>query len=441
MRADPPADAGDVAPGAVRSTSIVGVSLVAWGIGSYAYYLIAGRMVGPATYGLVSAMIAVIAIIGWPSLSLQWSMARTFAAHGAADRPGVLAVYRHALVRATALAVVLAAIAITITLVVSAAGFGVPVWAVVATALSAIPMLPLAVVLGALQGRHRYGAYAAAFAATGVLRALLILPLLLLPVVGATPVVLATGIALAVGVLIAMWHTRGDLRIRAHVPAPIWRSVTRGMGATVVGLLGFASIFGLGVVVARLRLTPVDAGYFGAAGVLARAMIIAPQALTVVLLPRIASRRSRDVPTGALLGGAVLVTTAIGVIVSLACIVVGDQVMHLTFGASYASAGDLLPQYVLTSTLICALFLLVNHHVARGDHRFAWFLGGLALLHVVLLGLLGNGPNAIIAIDGVAAVLGLLGHEWIYRGTGDGLIAGSRMALSAARSGVGARGG
>ena len=54
---------GSTPDAAVRHVGLVGASMVAWAIGSYAYFLIAGRVVGPATYGLVSALIGVLAII------------------------------------------------------------------------------------------------------------------------------------------------------------------------------------------------------------------------------------------------------------------------------------------------------------------------------------------------------------------------------------------
>ncbi len=433
-------DTGGTPPGAVRSTSLVGASFVVWGIGSYAYYLIAGRLVGPSVYGLVSALIAVLTIIAWPCLAVQWAMARTVASHLGPDRPGALAVYRRAIIRSGVISVVAAALATGVTLGLAAAGETVPTWPLIATYVSAVPVLPLYVALGALQGEHRYTPYALSYAITGVLRAVLVLPLVLLPVVGAGPVVVANGVAAFAGLAVAAWLSRDDLRVRTPPPDAIWRAMTSGLGATVVGLLGFASIFGLGVVVARLRFTSVDAGYFGAVGVLARAMIIVPQALTIVLLPRVAARRRRDVPTGALLGAAVGVTVAIGVVVAIACEFLGEQVIRITFGPAYAAAGDLLPQYVLASTLICALFVLVNHHVARSDHRFSWLLGGLAIVHVVLLVLLGSTANAIIGVDAIAALIGLIGHEWLYRGTGDSLLTGTRMALSSARTVINSRG-
>ncbi len=433
-------DTGGTPPGAVRSTSLVGASLVVWGIGSYAYYLIAGRLVGPSVYGLVSALIAVLAIIGWACLAVQWAMARTVATHLGTDRPGTLAVYRRAIIRSGVISVVAAALATGVTLGLAAAGETVPMWPLIATYVSAVPVLPLYVALGALQGEHRYTPYAVSYAITGVLRAVLVLPLVLLPVVGAGPVVVANGVAAFAGLAVAAWLSRADLRVRTPPPDAIWRSMTAGLGATVVGLLGFASLFGLGVIAARLRFPSVDAGYFGAVGVLAHAMIIVPQALTIVLLPRVAARRSRDVPTGALLGAAVGVTVAIGVVVAIACAFLGEQVMRITFGPAYAAAGDLLPQYVLASTLIGALFVLVNHHVARSDHRFSWLLGGVAIVHVVLLVLLGSTANAIIGVDALAALIGLIGHEWLYRGTGDSLLTGTRMALSSTRAVINPRG-
>ncbi len=412
---------------ATRHAGLVGASLAAWALGSYAYFLIAGRVVGPATYGLVSALIGVLAIITWPCTALQWSTARTLAS-AAGDRPDAMAAYRRALVRATIAAVALGALGLLAIFVAHWFHESVPTGALVATCLSAVPILPFFVAIGALQGESRYAGYSVSWASTGVLRAPLMLPLLALAASSAAAVVLASGLAMLIGLVIAMWLTRDDLRI-AHPPSrAVWSRFTAGMGSTVAGLIGFASLVSLGVVVAKLRLPADDAGYYGAANTLGRAVLMIPQAVAIVLLSRVARRRSGDLPTGALLAVGAAATLVIGFAGVALAAVAGVPLMAVTFGPAYDAAATLLPQILAASTLIGVVFVLVNHHVARGDHRFAWAVAGAAVLHVALLVVAGTSANAIITIDAVVAVIVLVAHEVMYRGTGDSLAQGVRAA-------------
>jgi O-antigen/teichoic acid export membrane protein len=408
---------------AVRSAGAVGLSLILWAIGSYAYFLIAGRVVGPATYGLVSALIGVLTLITWPCTALQWSAARTLAS-ASHDRADAMAAYRRALIRAWLVAIALGAAGVVAIVVAHEFSDAVPTWALVATCLSVVPVIPFFVAIGALQGESRYAGYGVSWALTGVLRAPLMLPFLMVAAGSAAAVIMGSAAAVLVALLLAMWLTRDDLRVSRPPSPAAWAHFTSGLGASVVGLIGFASLVSLGVVVAKLRLPADDAGYYGAANTLGRAVLMIPQAVAIVLLPRVARRRTGDLPTGALLAIGAVATLVIGLAGAVAAEFLGVPLIGLTFGSAYEPAATLLPQILAASTLIGVLFILVNHHVARGDRRFAWALGAVAVVHVVLLIVLGTTANTIIAIDAAAAVLGVVVHEVIYRGTGDSLIRG-----------------
>lgn len=414
---------------------MVGTSLVAWAIGSYAYFLIAGRVVGPATYGLVSALIGVLTLITWPCTALQWSAARTLAS-APDDRTDAMAAYRRALLRSWIVAIALGCAGIVAVLIAHQFSNAVATWALIATCVSIVPILPFFVAIGALQGESRYAGYGASWALTGVLRAPAMLPFLAIAAGSAAAVVLGSGVAVLIGLLLAMWLTRDDLRVSGAPSRATWARFTSGLGATVTGLIGFASLVSLGVVVAKLRLPPDDAGYYGAANTLGRAVLMIPQAVAIVLLPRVARRRSGDLPTGALLAIGALATLAIGFAGAVFVEFLGVPLIGLTFGSAYEPAATLLPQILAASTLIGVLFILVNHHAARGDHRFAWALAAVAIVHVVLLATLGMTANTIIAIDAAAAVLGVIVHEVIYRGTGDSLLRGLAALMRRGRTGT-----
>ena len=421
-------------PSAVRSAGLVGASLIAWALGSYAYYLIAGRVVGPATYGLVSALIAVISIVAWPCVALQWSSARTLASTSLGDRDDAMAAYRLALGRSLIAGVAIGVVGIVGVGIAALISDRVPIAALTATFLSVMPILALYVAIGALQGEHRYGAYGISWALTGVLRAPLMLPFLLLPAASAGAVVVGTGLAMAVGLVAAVWASRDDLRIRVRPSPRMWAAFKKGLFAATLGLLGYASIVGVLAVIAKLRLPTVEAGYFGAAYVIGRALLIVPQAFAIVLLPRVARRRAGDTPTGALLAGGVLATVAFGAFCVAVSAVAGEWIMRISFGSQYLEAASLLPGLFAATTAVGALFILVNHHVARSDSRFSWVLAALAVLDIALLATLGSSETALIAIDGIVAVLGIIIHEIMYRNSDDGLIGGTRAFLAGGRS-------
>ncbi len=421
------------APGAMRSGVVIATSLAAWSIGAYLFYLLAGRLLGPAEYGLAAALQAVIVVVALPMTALQWSSARVMAASTSAS--GAAAVYRRTLVMSTIYACVLAVAATLVTLFLASNSDGIPTGPLVAMYWSLVPVAPLLVAIGVLQGQHRYAAFGWSYGLTGILR-----PIVLLLLIGAPMLtrvestVVATGLPFAIGAGVAVWLTRSMLRSRGRPSIEAWQSFRSGLGAAAIGLAGIAILTNVDVVAAKLALGGDEAGYFGAAAVIAKALMLVPQALTVVLLPRVAERQQRGEATGSLLAVGVLAIAAAGLLAMALAVPLEGPIVAITFGTAFEPAAALVVPFFGATTLLGALLILVNHHVARNDHRFAWAVGALAMVQVILLVLFGTSAGAIITIDAVVAGAGLVIHEVMYLQTDESMLMGAgRQARSIVR--------
>ena len=421
------------APGAMRSGVVIATSLAAWSIGAYVFYLLAGRLLGPAEYGLAAALQAVIVVVALPMTALQWSSARVVAA--SRSDSDAAAVYRRTLVTSTLYACALAAAATVVTIFVAARSNGIPIGPLVAMYWSLVPVVPLFVAIGVLQGQHRYAAFGWSYGLTGVLRPILLLPLIAAPVLThVESTVVATGIPCAIGAGLAVWLTRSMLRSRGRPSTEAWRSFRLGLGAATIGLAGIAILTNVDVVAAKLALGGDEAGYFGAAAIIAKALMLVPQALTVVLLPRVAERQQRGQATGSLLAVGVLAIAAAGLLAMALAVPLEGPIVTITFGTAFEPAAALVVPFFGATTLLGALLILVNHHVARNDHRFAWAVGALAIVQVILLVLFGTSAGAIIAIDAIVAGAGLVIHEVMYLQTDESMLMGAgRQARSVLR--------
>jgi O-antigen/teichoic acid export membrane protein len=426
--------------GAVHSTAIVAGSLVAWSIGAYVFFLLAGRLLGPEDYGLAAALLAVIVVGATPLIALQWSSARVMAGGDTTGMEDARGVYRRTLVLATwgAVAVALAASAVVIG--VGATGRDIPAGALVATFWALAPFVPLLVATGALQGRHRYWGFAWSYGITGVLRAPVLLLLLAVPfLTGVEATVLGVTIPTALGAVLAIWLSR-DLLARAPRPSSAaWRSFGAGLGVATVGLIGIAVLTNVDVIAAKVSLGGAEAGYFGAAAIIAKALMLVPQALTTVLLPRVTERQQRGEPTGSLLAIGVLAMFITGITAMALAVPLEGPITTITFGSAFEPAAGLVVPFFGATTLLGALLILVNHHVARGDRKFAWTVGALAIVQVALLVAYGDSAHAIIAIDAIVAGAGLVIHEVMYLQTDESMLMGAgrqaRDVLRRLRSG------
>lgn len=421
---------------ALRGGGVVLAALVLWNVGNYAFFLVAGRALGPDDYGLLAALLAATLVVAVPAQALQFAAARLVAAPPGGDAALAAGVYRRAWSRCARATPVLALVACAAVLAVAAAGDDVPVGPLLVTVALVAPFGFFFLALGRLQGEERFGAFATSFALWGAPRPVVLLPLLALGL-GVYAALGATGAALLAALAAAVWLAGAPPPAREPTDAE-WRGFALPLVPVVVGLTGLGVLTNLDVIVAKAALGADEAGTFAAAATLAKAVFLIPQAVSFVLLPRVAARSAQARDTGMLLGLGVAVALVAGGLAALAMAAIAEPLLRITYGSEFTASSGILGAYAGASALIGALIVVVNHHIGRRADRFVWGLGGIALLQVALFAVAHGSPEAIIAVDAAVGAAGLLLHEVMYFRTpeaiGPGLVRGVRaLAGPAAR--------
>jgi O-antigen/teichoic acid export membrane protein len=415
----------------LRGGGLVLGALIAWNAGNYAFFLIAGRLLGPADYGLVAALLSATLVVAVPAQALQFAVARLVAAPPGGDADLAEGIYARAWRQCALVTPVLAAVACGGILLAAALHSGVPVGPQLVTVALVAPLGFFFLTMGVLQGRERFGGFAAGFALWGVPRPIA-LPILATFGMGVYAALGATGFALLCALGCTWWLTRAP-RPRREPGAPEWRAFARPLIPVTVGLTGLGVLTNLDVIVGKLALDPDEAGRFAAAATLAKAVFLIPQAVSFVLLPRIAARSAADRDTGMILGVAVALTLVAGGLASLAIWALAEPILRITYGGEFAGSADILGAYAAASTLIGALIVVINHHVGRGRNAFIWAVAGIAVLQVVLLAAFHSSAEAIVAVDAVVGAAGIGVHEIISRGSTDAIGPGLVRALARVR--------
>jgi O-antigen/teichoic acid export membrane protein len=413
--------------GIARGGAWVLASLAIWNLGNFVFFVIAGRLLGPDDYGLVAALLSATLVVMVPASAFQYAIAReerVLRTMGAATAGGVYRrVYRHAMLT---LPVVLVAAALVMVAVGLA--LGARVGPLTTTLLVVAPMAPLYLSLGQLQAEGRFRAFSVTTSMLGIPRPV---ALVVLSAVGMGVYAAMVGSAVAIGAaaLTGALLTRATLRADGPVDVPRVGAAERALGPLVAGLAGIALLTNLDVVVAKIVLSDHQAGEYGAVAVLARSVVLVPQAVSIVLLPRVAARRAEGRDTGPLLAAGVAVTLAVGGLATLVAAALEDPIVRLTYGADYVGGADLLAPLAGASTLLGAIIVLVNHHAGRSADAYIWWVGGVALLLPVLFGVLHGSGGQLVLADAIVYVVALAVHEVIHGRGPDGLLRG----LAAAR--------
>jgi O-antigen/teichoic acid export membrane protein len=406
------------------------VGLVLWNVGNYAFFVLAGRATGPKGYATLAALLAIGLLIQIPAGAIQVGFSRRVAALPR-QSPEAAWLLRRVAAHGAVWGTVVALIAGAVTWLV-APSF--PDAAVAWMAVSLAPIPLQAVAVGMLQGEQRFGAVATTLSMLGVPRPLLLLACL--PFMAAVTAAMAGSaltmvVAAAVGLLLAF--PRGVPRADPP-PRELWRAFLRTFGVLAVGLAGIGFLLNLDVLVARASLDAHTAGLFGAVAVLAKATVIIPQAVALVLLPRVSASHEKRERTGNLLvlGLAVtVVTSAVGVVIAL---LAGRPIVELVFGTEFADGADYLPALIATTGLTGLVLVLMNHQVARGIDRYNVVVAIMAVVEGCLFAAFHGSVSQLLMVEFIVGGLAVAIYEALFFRSEGGICHSVRATFSRLRA-------
>jgi O-antigen/teichoic acid export membrane protein len=421
-------------PSLPRAGLVVAPSMaVANGL-NYAFNLVMLRLLEPAAYGALGALLAVILIGTVPGLALQAVVARHTALR-AGDRRAVAELWSRTLLAVSwvslglGLAVAAAAPALSTFLHL---GSVVPaLW----LAANVLPLPLVSALQGMLQGVQRFGALvvslllnAAARLAVGVglvaaghgvngalaasvagsLLAIAVPLVLLRPVLagaraGERPVPSTAAPAGRLG--------PGDAA-PAGLPglAPSTAALGREVGAAALAFLGLLLLTNVDLLLARHYLAPEASGLYAAGAVVAKIAYWAPQFVATIVFPRLATEAAAR---RRLLARAAAVVAGLGLALMAAVAAAPGLAVALPFGAAYRAVGPDLPLFAALGTALALVQLLLFSGIAAGDRKVHRLLGATVAVEVAAIAL---GPHhSVTGVVGaaLAAVGALLAAGWV----------------------------
>jgi len=339
--------------------SVVAVAMMVMNVATYGFNLVAARMLVPAEFGALTALLSLILMANVVALALQAAIARRISVAPHHTQAIIHTASRVAL--AVSLIVGLASAATTVVLT-PAFNFD-SMWAVVFCGAMIVPLTLTGALMGVAQGTAQWRRLSIIFVGNGFGRliagvaALVIHPSATSAMIGLAvgawlPVVLGAGLLRAPGV--------GDVHSRRPLIA---ETVTSA--ATLLAYFAFSNVDAL---LARGGFEAHDSGLYASGLILTKSTLFLPQFVSVVFFPSLArdsSHRTRLRAAGlvALLGLAVVAGTAL--LPRLALILVG--------GDQYEEISGDLWLFAVSGTFLAIVYLLVFDALARRE-------GGVAIL-------------------------------------------------------------
>jgi O-antigen/teichoic acid export membrane protein len=249
---------------------------------------------------------------------------------------------------------------------------------------------------GVLQGQHRFHALAGLFLTDALVR------------IGGT----LTGLAVtrnAAGALAgtaigaALVATAGWLVIGRTAPRRHGRGHVRDVLHAVSAMLALVLLVNLDLVLARHYLPAHQAGEYAVGAIVAKIAYWLPQAVAILVLPRLASEhgRRRMVPI------ALAVCGALDLVVVAGAALMGTTVVSVIGGDDYAGSPIPVWAFALVGSMLSLVQILLYSRIASNDRRSTLLIWGAVAVEIVLVTTWLNGQLTQVVTAAVLAT-GLL---------------------------------
>jgi O-antigen/teichoic acid export membrane protein len=387
----------------VRDGAVIAVAMGVMNLTTYGFVILAARLLGPAEYGALAAVMGVLLVVNVLSLGLQATGARRVSA-APENRPDI---EREVLSTSYVSALALGLLVLAATPVITST-LNLDSWAAAALiAATAVPLTVMGGQAGILQGERRWGPLAGIYLAVGLGRigfgtlALLVEPDTLGAMVGVT---LGALVPVLVGWL-ALRRPDRHLAVPAAFTALAHRwapgGVLRETFHNSHALLAFFALSNADVIIARSTLDEHQAGLYAAGLILSKAVLFLPQFVVVIAFPsmsrRGAGRRMHLLSLGAVLVIGSVTTLGVAVLSPLAVVFVG--------GPQYADLQDRLWLFAALGTLLAMLQLMIYNIVARQRQRTVLLVWAALAVLVVAANVVDSLPSLLTVVLCIDAAL------------------------------------
>ena len=351
-------------------------------VSNFVFHVIISRLLGPATYGALGALLNVILVLSVPLGALQAAITRAESAQ--VNRAGHGIGLRVSLIRAVAIGVLATVVFIAMAPMVD--GFlhlqsSIPMMLL---AIWVIPSLVGAVLQGVLMGRMRFTVVAVATVIGGVIGRLAL---------GVLLVELGFGLdgAIMASVLSQLLLT---LMLLAPLFSEIIHTKVREVGVgfrsavhSVLALGGYWVLATEDTVLARHFLPSHVAGLYASASTAGRIALFLPGAIGMLAFPRFSRDGGRGELSRTTLRWSFSLTALLGLISAAILAAIPSIIIEILFGKSYLGAASAVRVLGLEAAGLGILALLIYLHLARESlaSLYSWLGVGVASIGVVMV--------------------------------------------------------
>ena len=365
---------------------------------AYLLSMVSARILDPADFGALGALLGLLVIIATLGISIQALTARRVSTASASEREDVEGqAIRLSVLVAIAIGIGAGVIAWPVSVI-----FSIPILAV----LTGVGSLGFVVIgsaaMGIAQGREEHVKLSIAFIANSASRALG-------GILGVVVLQSVTGVGFGVLIGCAIGAAIAYQLIAPKTFSPKLKDgISIEFGHVAHALIVLFTLTNIDVLLARVFLTEDLSGEYSVGVLLAKIAFFLPNAIIIVLFPKMSgggSHRALYIATG--------LTAMVGVVITLASVFAGDLIIAVLGGSQYKELGGEAWLFALEGSAFALVQVLLYSRLAAQDRRAVLAVwGALAVLAVVVIGWRHNSVaeivTSVVAVSLALTVVGFI---------------------------------
>jgi O-antigen/teichoic acid export membrane protein len=365
---------------------------------AYLLSMVSARILDPADFGALGALLGLLVIIATLGISIQALTARRVSTAPANERKNVEGqAIRLSLTVAIAIGFGAAVIAWPVSVV-----FAIPILAVLTGVASLGFVVIGSAAMGIAQGREEHLKLSIAFIANSAGRALG-------GIIGVVVLQSVTGVGFGVLIGCAVGAAIAYQLISPKTLSPKLKDgISIEFGHVAHALIVLFTLTNIDVLLARVFLTEDLSGEYSVGVLLAKIAFFLPNAIIIVLFPRMSggdSHRALYIATG--------LTAMVGVVITLLSLFAGDLIIGILGGSQYKDLGGEAWLFALEGSAFALVQVLLYSRLAAQDRRAVLAVwGALAVLAVIVVGWRHNTVaeivTSVVAVSLALTVVGFI---------------------------------
>ena len=374
---------------------IMGSGLVS-NVFNYLYHFTLSRRLGPDAYGTLTTILAIAAIVAVIGASISVVAMQETARMWAAQPHGrITAFVRRVGLGALGVSAITGAAIVSISVPLARYLHVVQPGLWIVFALYVAVSIFSGFIRGAAQGAHRFGLYAGSIVSESIVKLVcgVVFVGLGYAVFGAVGALL---VGAGVGLLVALL----PVMVGPTAHAPRQRDYLSLGGEALKVLYVTVATTGLlfvDMVFAKHHLSGIAAGYYGAAGTIARTIPYAAGFVALVLMPKAAAAQHVDRRALRRLllmaFGLVLAVITMGLVAVLAW---PHVLLHVAYGRAFEAAAPIVRLYGIDGALLALGMLATNYLIATREYGIGAYLLGALVIEAIVMALFGNTPVRLL---------------------------------------------